>query len=382
MHMPTEDPGDQSYRDPIARMHTMGKGASPDNATFESAAARTGVDGVFLGHIKGQFLYTGEGDVPYYIDGGAGGELYTDGPVGTDHGYWHGFRLVRVDGDRIVTDTVPIFVNDGIRIEGANTVARGKDIQLEAFGKQPVFNDPAKVEALELRDPDPQASSSILPAPVWFYGRWLVPPAAIFLLLALATGATLRRRVRFVAIPASLVGLAALSAVAIAQQSEPTSTPKEDLPIPARIWTSSNPNVLRPVASKDDDPRRDKASQTDGGAFKATCPGRARIQVTSGWEAQRKRVTSKSAPGKIVRRVRAGRTARVKLAQPAEVEVRVKRRGRTIATVADRCVTRKLKVRWDGRDRKGRARHGRFRIRVAVKSDRKPVVRQKRIRIP
>ena len=147
----------------------------------------------------------------------------------------------------------------------------------------------------------------------------------MFLLLALATGVTLRRRVRFVAIPASLVGLAAFGAVAIAQQSEPTSTPKENLPIPARIWTSSNPNVLSPVASKDDDPRRDKASQTDGGAFKATCPGRARIQITSGWEAQRKRVTSKSAPGKIVRRIKAGRTTRVKLAQPAEVEVRVKR---------------------------------------------------------
>ena len=382
MHMPTEDPGDQSYRDPIARMHTMGKGASPDNATFESIAAQAGVDGVFLGHIKGQFLYTGQGDVPYYIDGGAGGELYTDGPVGTDHGYWHGFRLVRVDGDRIVTDTVPIFVEDGIRIEGPGTVARGKDVRLEGFGKQPVFNDPAKVEALELRDPDPQASSSILPASVWFYGRWLAPPAAMFLLLALATGATLRRRVRFVAIPASLVGLAAFGAVAIAQQSEPTSTPKEDLPIPARIWTSSNPNVLSPVASEDDDPRRDRSSQTDGGVFRATCPGRARIRVTSGWEAQRKRITSKSAPGKIVRRVKAGRTSRVKLAQPAEVEVRVKRRKRTIATLADDCVSRKLKVRWNGRDGKGRARHGRFRIRVAVKSDRKPVVRHKRIRIP
>ena len=162
MHMPTQDPGDQSYRDTIARMHTMGKGTSPDNGTFESIAAQTGVDGVFLGHIKGQFLYRGEGDVPYYIDGGAGGELYTDGPVGTDHGYWHGFRLVRVDGERIVTDTVPIFVKDGIRIEGPASIARGKDLQLEAFGRQPVFNDPAKVEALELRDPDPRSSSSLL----------------------------------------------------------------------------------------------------------------------------------------------------------------------------------------------------------------------------
>jgi Calcineurin-like phosphoesterase len=381
MHMPTEDPGDQSYRDPIARMHTMGKGTSPDNGMFEAIAAQTGVDGVFVAHIKGQFIYTGQGDVPYYIDGGAGGELYTEGPVGTDHGYWHGFRLVRVDGERIVTDTVPIFVKDGIRIDGPATVARGKDLQLEAFGKQPVFNDPAKVEALELRDPDPKASSSILSSPLWLHGRWLVPPAAMFLLLAMATGTALRRWVRFVAMPASLLGLVAFGAVAVAQQSEPTSTPKEDLPIPARIWTSSNPNVLSPVASKDDDPRRDRATQTDGGAFKAICPGRARIQITSGWEAQRKAITSTSAPGKIVRRAKVGRTSRVKLRQPAEVEVSVKRGRRTIATLADECVARKLKVRWNGRDRTGRARHGRFRVRVAVKSDRKTVVRRRKIRV-
>ena len=381
MHMPTEDPGDQSYREVTARMHTMGKGTSPDNGTFESISAQTGVDGVFVGHIKGQFVYRGQGDVPYYIDGGAGGELYTDGPVGTDHGFWHGFRLIRVDGDEIETDTVPIFVEDGITIDAPGSVERGTDILLEAFGKQPVFNDPAKVDALELRDPDPQASSSLLGGGLWSYGRWIVPPAAMFILLALATGTTLRRRVRFVALPASLVVVAAFGAVAVAQRSEPTSTPRENLPTPARIWTTGNPNVLAPVASDDDDSRRDRATQTDSGLFRAICPGRARIQVTSGWEAQRKRVTSTSAPGKIVRRVRAGRTTRVKLAQPAEVEVRVKRGRRTIAKLADRCVARKLRVRWNGRDSKGRARHGKFRIRVAVKSDRKPVVRRRKIRV-
>jgi hypothetical protein len=382
MHMPTQDPGDQSYRDPIARMHTMGKGVSPDNGTFESIAAQTGIDGVFVGHIKGQFLYRGEGEVPYYIDGGAGGELYTEGPVGTDHGYWHGFRLVRVDGDRIVTDTVPIFVQDGIRIEGPDSVPRGSDIQFQAFGKQPVFNHSAKVDSLELRDPDPQpASSSLLGGSAWYYARWFVPPAAIFLLLGIATGATLRRRVRFVALPASLVGLVAVSAVAVAQQSEPTSTPKDALPIPARIWTSSNPNVLKPAAAAEDDPRRDPATQTDSGAFAAVCPGKAKVRVTSGWEAQRKRVVSRSAAGKLVRRIKVGRKTRVKLRQPAEVEVRVKRRGRTIRTLADECVSRKLKVRWNGRDRKGRKREGRFRVKVVVKSDRKPIRRQKRIRI-
>ena len=380
MHMPTQDPGDQSYRDTTARMHVMGKGVTTDNATFESIASQTGVDGVFFGHIKGQFVYRGEGDVPYYIDGGAGGELYTTGPVGTDHGYWHGFRLVRVIGERIETDTVPIFVKDGIRIEGPDTVAGGSDVQFEAFGKQPVFKDPAKVEALELRDPDPQPASGS--SSVWAYGRWVVPPAAILLLLVLGTGVGLGPRTRLVALPASFAALAAFGALAVAQQSEPTSTQKKNLPVPARIWTTGNPNVLKPVASADDDPRRDRATQTDSGMFEAICPGRARIQVTSGWEAQRKRVTATSAAGKIIRRVKVGRRTRVKLAQPAEVEVRVKRRGRTVATLADRCVVRLLKVRWNGRDRKGRARHGRFRVQVVVKSDRKPIRRQRRIRIP
>jgi hypothetical protein len=380
MHMPTEDPGDQSYRDPIARMHTMGKGASPDNMKFEAIAAQTGVDGVFVGHIKGQFLYRGQGDIPYYIDGGAGGELYTEGPVGTDHGYWHGLRLIRVDGDRIVTDTVPIFVEDGIRIEGPDSVAGGNDVEFAAFGKQPVFNGPAKVEALELRDPDPQVkSSNMLGSSVWLHGRWLVPPLAIFLVLGIATGVTLRRRVRFVALPACLVALTGVCAVAIAQQSEPTSTPKDALPVPARIWTSGNPNVLKPIPSADDDSRRDPATQTDSGAFAAICPGRARVKVTSGWEAQRKRFTSRSASGKLVRRIKVGRKTRVKLRQPAEVEVRVKRRGRTVATLADECVKRSLKVRWNGRNENGRARHGRFRVKVAVKSDRKPIRRGHRI---
>jgi hypothetical protein len=113
----------------------------------------------------------------------------------------------------------------------------------------------------------------------------------------------------------------------------------------------------------------------------AICPGRTNVQVTSGWEAQRKRVISTSARGEIVRRIKVGRTTRVKLKQPAEVEVRVKRRGRRVATLADRCVARSLKVRWNGRGQKGRARHGRFGVKVVVKSDRKPVKRQRRIRI-
>lgn len=155
MHMPTRDPRDQEIADPISFNHTMGKGTSPDNSEFERRAEALGVDAVFLGHIKGQFLYRGRGAIPYYIDGGAGGELYTRGPVGADHGYWHGFRLIRVHGRRITTDAVPIFVRNGIRVVGPGLVPSGRTVRYEAFGKQPVFKDPAKVPALELRDPDP-----------------------------------------------------------------------------------------------------------------------------------------------------------------------------------------------------------------------------------
>ncbi|MBI5106096.1 MAG: metallophosphoesterase, partial [Solirubrobacterales bacterium] len=161
MHMPTRDPRDQSYTDTTARQHVMGKGATTDNDTFERIAQETGVDGVFVGHIKGQFQYEGRGGVPYFIDGGAGGELYTTGPVGTDHGYWHGFRLLRADGGRIrSTDVVPVFVPGSIRIEGPQRLAPGDAARFAAFGRQPVFKDTAKVEALELRDPDPIPKAS------------------------------------------------------------------------------------------------------------------------------------------------------------------------------------------------------------------------------
>jgi hypothetical protein len=392
MHMPTRDPGDQSYRDTTARMHTMGKGALPDNAEFEAVAERTGVDGVFVAHIKGQFVYRGQGNVPYYIDGGAGGELYTSGPVGTDHGYWHGFRLIRVDGARISTDTVPIFVPGGITIEGPATVARGKGVELQAFGKQPVFNDPAKVEALELRDPDPQPAAASGLRALWPVGRWLLLPGLLLLAGAIALRPAMTPRRRLVALPVAFAAVSGLAAVAAAQQSEPTATPKENLPAPARIWTTGDPNVLAPVAAKDDDPRRDTATQTDSGAFVARCPGAATVQVTSGWEAQRKRIVSTSAPGPIVRKVRAGRgrplrgraaVARVRLHQPAVVVVRVRRRGRTVATLADRCVASALKARWNGRNARGRrAARGRYKVEVRVQSDRRAVVRRGTVRIP
>ncbi len=284
MHMPTRDPRDQSYADPISTMHTMGKGplGTLDNTTFEQTAAAAGVDGVFVGHIKGQFLYEGEGEVPYFIDGGAGGELYTTGPVGVDHGYWHGFRLINVRKGRFTTDVVPIFVPKGITIEGPRSIKPGEVATFAAFGRQPVFNDPAKVEALELRDPDPIAPGSE-GALAWIgdVAPWVGPPLAVLALIALS-GAHGRRR-RF-AVPAVVViGAIGFAGVSAAQQSEPTETPVESLPNPARMWTTSDRKVLKPVKSATDDPRRNKRTQTEDGRFRAVCPGKAKLTIASGF---------------------------------------------------------------------------------------------------
>ncbi len=69
MHMPTRDPRDQSYIDPTTFNHIQGKGINPsqapDNGKLEEVAQRSGIDGLFFGHIKGQFLYRGQGGIPY-----------------------------------------------------------------------------------------------------------------------------------------------------------------------------------------------------------------------------------------------------------------------------------------------------------------------------
>jgi Calcineurin-like phosphoesterase len=400
MHMPTRDPRDQSYTDTTAMNHVMGKGASPDNQLFEEAAERTGVDGVFVAHIKGQFLYRGRGNIPYYIDGGAGGELYTTGPVGADHGYWHGFRLVRVDGSRITTDTVPIFVAKGITINGPSTVGHGRTVRFEAFGRQPVFNDPAKVPGLELRDADPLpkgGSSGLLPAGT----PWVAGPALLLVLVGWALGAIPLPRPRRRPLPAGVVAIAlatlGVGSVALAESPRtPTSTPKEDLPNPARMWTTSNPLVLAPVASATDDSRRDPRTQTEDGAFRGACPGAANLTIASGFETRTAVVRVPSSPGRIttavrggartLRRGRARRLATVGLAQPARVTVRV-RRGRRVRTLAATCADGgSVRARWDGRIRSRRGRlvrapRGLWRVEVIVRSDRRPLLRRFRLRL-
>jgi hypothetical protein len=392
MHMPTRDPRDQSYTDLTARNHVMGKGASPDNDQFERVAEETGVDGVFLGHIKGQFTYRGRGGVPYFIDGGAGGELYTEGPVGADHGYWHGYRLVRVADGKLTTDAVPIFKDGGITVTGPERVARGALAQFAATGDQPVFKDPAKVPALELRDPaptrPPAAASGGLAAA--FPGlQWFAPVLLLALMLGIANApARWRRRL----VPAGVAGglgvVALTGAVALAQQELPTTTPTESLPIPARIWTTDDARVLAPRAAADDDPRRDPATQTDGGAFTARCPGRTTVRVTSGWETAGRTVTVPSRPGAVVRSVRRGarsvrrgsavRVAGVRLAQPAVVKVVVRRGGKRVATLVDRCGgTRPHAARWSARS----AKRGLHTVTVTIASDRPRVVRRFGLRV-
>ena len=382
MHIPTRDPRDQSYIDTTSFTHVMGKnfpGASgtPDNLRFEEVAERAGVDGVFVGHIKGQWTYEGRAGIPYYIDGGVGGELYTDGPTGIDHGYWHGFRLVRVNGSRIETDVVPIFKAGSLAIDGPGTLARGEVAEFEAKGEQP-YKISRRVE-VELRDPDPipRQESGLLPGFGDFLadGGYLVAPVVLLLLGGLALQFEGRGRRLAGATPALL--LLAVSGVALAQQSEPTSTPKESLPNPARIWTSSNPFVLAPEPSNSEDARRDPQTQTHDGSFRARCPGTARVSVASGFADASTSVGVPSTSGPIVRSIRIrGRSARVRLAQPAEVIVRVKRGRRTVRELRHACVERALTARW-----RGRARRGRYRLQVVVRSDRKPVVRSRALRV-
>lgn len=365
MHMPTRDPRDQQQSYYTSVSHTMGKGISPDNQRFEQEAEALGVDAVFLGHIKGQFLYRGRGDIPYFIDGGAGGELYTTGPLGVDHGYWYGWRMIRVDGGRIATDVVPVIEPGGLRLEGPETLKPGGDpVRYEAFARQPAKkSDRGVVEALELRDPDPiPRASQAAGVPPWL--PWLAPLLLVPLLLW--------RPRRVLAIAAG--GAVVAGGAAYAQQSAPTATPKSALPNPARIFTSSNPLVLAPVSSDSDDPRRDPRTQTADGAFRPVCPGRAWLTVTSGWERHARKLTVASRPGRVVGPVRRGRgrtLATVRLAQPAIVTAELRRRGRRVKRFAPACRAAGT-VTLRGSRRRGDV------LEVRVRSDRKPAFRRLR----
>jgi hypothetical protein len=216
MHMPTQDdrPG---HTEPTPLPHTMGEGSSPDNQIFEQRAAAAGVDGVFAGHIKGMWRYSAMG-VPYFTDGGAGGEVYVGEAeeTGVDYGYWHGYRLIRVrDNGKITTDAIPVFERGGLEIDGPAKLRVGEVAKFSAVGQQPTEHGPDV--KLELRPPD---------------------------------------------------------------RSRPNI---DSLIQPAYIWNTRKPRRLAPVATDNEDPRRNRRRQTVSGRFRAVCPGRVVVKIKSGF---------------------------------------------------------------------------------------------------
>ena len=228
MHQPTQDPRDISNVNPASYNHTMGKGASADNAAFDAVAQATGVDAVFLGHIQGNVLYD-VGNTEYFVDGGGGGSPYALHEVGTDTGYYYGFRVMRLfRAEKTWTSRsylVPLV--DSIHIEGPeDPVQLGDEVQLTATVTQPY-------------DPD-------------------LPPR---------------------------LGLAPNEAIKLDLRA-PQMTPADRGSVPslAYMWVTSNPHVLRPVAGDDprDDPSFDAGSMTTSGRFEAVRPGTSRITVMTG----------------------------------------------------------------------------------------------------
>lgn len=326
MHMPTQDdrPG---HTEPTSAPHTMGEGISTDNATFEQRAAAAGVDAVLLGHIKVMQQYAA-GGVPYFTDGGAGGELYANETekVGVDSGYWYGYRLVRVARDAITTDAVPVIVPGGITVAGPSRVARGDAAAFAATARSPA-TEGVRVDTLELRDPDPsRPNAAKLPRPsrIWTTGDPLV-------LAPVATHA---------------------------------DDPRRD----ATTQTDSGRFIGRC-------PGTAPITITSGFESKTTfvtVPSRPGPVARS---IQRR--------ARTVRRGRTATLAAVRLAQPARVLVRVTQGGRTIGTLAERCTAARkpIAVRWDGRLAGKAVARGTYGVTVRVASDRPSFTRRYVVRV-
>ena len=291
------------------------------------------------------------------------------------------------------TDVVPILDPGGITITAPPNVATGDRVELLATGT--LTKAVGESIELELRDPDPVAPTG-RPGALASVGNFLlhrgglmlVPALALILALALNALPPVRRRSAAIAPLAGVIVVGGLGAAALAAEDVPTSTPKDSLPNPARIWTSSNPLLIAPVASATDDARRAKRTQTADGAFKARCPGRARVKVTSGFEASSAAIEVASEKRPIIKGIRVrGRGAVVVLEQSAEILVRVRdRRGKVVREVEHRCAKAGVHgFRWDGRVASGGAfadaRPGRYRLEVLVRSDRRPIRRVGVIRV-
>ena len=223
MHQPTQDPRDPSNVHPVSINHTMGKGASSDNAAFDAIAQLTGIDVVLLGHIQGNALY-GLGDTEYFIDGGGGGSPYALHSVGTDTGYYYGYRLFRLNPADGAYRTYFIPLIDRIKVEGPREVKVGETIALTATATQPF-------------DPD-------------------LPP-------------------RLAAVPNEAITL---------ELRPPTDEGR--VPRLAYMWQSGNSDVLKPSGDEAIDPKGDDAfdpaTMTMTGRFEAVRPGVATISILSG----------------------------------------------------------------------------------------------------
>ena len=232
MHQPTQDPRDPSNVHPVSLNHTMGKGASPDNAAFDAIASTAGVDAVLLGHIQGNAVYS-VGETDYFIDGGGGGSPYALREVGTDTGYHYGYRVLRTfkEKGRWTYRTYFVPLVDSIEIEAPNRVKAGDEIRLSASALQPF---------------DPE-----------------LPP-----------------RLSGVANEAITLELRAPSNTADARGSVPSLS---------FMWQTSDPGVLRPVPGDSDpvdDPGFDRRAMSGSGTFEAVGVGTARITIMVGTHAK------------------------------------------------------------------------------------------------
>jgi hypothetical protein len=73
---------------------------------------------------------------------------------------------------------------------------------------------------------------------------------------------------------------------------------------------------------------------------------------------------------------------RVRLAQPARVTVRVVKAGRVLRTLRNECAPAGLlRARWDGKLGGRAAAPGRYRLRVTIRSDRRPLMRGAFVRL-
>ena len=319
MHMPTRDPRDQRNAYSTSVNHVMGKGASPDNQRFEVEAESLGIDAVFVGHIKGQFLYTGNGTSLLHR-WRRRRRLYSSGPLGVDHGYWYGFRLIRVAGRSITTDVVPAIAPGGLTFTGRTRCSPASSPCATRAGRASRRASPsaAVVEALELRDPDPVPRSGNGFAIPWTSLAWFAP------LLALAA---LALRPRLLLLPRPLAARwcsASRCSASAASRSHSARNPT------TRRWhrfptrPASSPRPTRSCS-----PRRPRTPTTPAatgsprpptGVSRPGCPGRIKLYVTSGFQTASTDVVVRSRPGVgIVRSVRkrGRRKAVVRLRQQA-----------------------------------------------------------------